>query len=165
MESLLNSWNLKRVAVPGDGNCLFTSIAFSLIQSGDTLTTECLLALGVPVDHTQDLNYIQKLLRVKMVEEWNANHEHHQGFITTDITTLAHEYFQSDQFSGCAGDLMVLTLANNCFYFCFCFYYMYYITVFHYLNTPYLSSEPSTDVSPDMCQRMKYQLELNRCIV
>ena len=101
MESLLNSWNLKRAAVPGDGNCLFTSIAFSLIQkiqSGDTLTTECLLALGVAVDHIQDLNYIQKLLRVKMVEEWNTNHEHYQEFITTDITILAHEYLQSGQF-------------------------------------------------------------------
>ena len=94
---------------------MFTSIAFSLIQriqSGDTLTTQCSLALGVPVDHIQDLNYIQKLLRLKMVEEWNNNHEHYQGFITTDITTVAHEYLQSGQFLGCTGDLMVLTLAN-----------------------------------------------------
>lgn len=91
------SWNLQRVAIPKDGNCLLTSIAFSLIQrirSGDTFATECLLALGTPLDRIQDLNYIQKLLRVKMVGEWSTNHEHYQGFITADITTLAHEYLQ-----------------------------------------------------------------------
>ena len=45
-------------------------------------------------------------------QEWNTNHEYYQGFITTGITTLAHEPLQSGQFSGSAGDLMVLTLAN-----------------------------------------------------
>ena len=47
-----------------------------------------------------------------MVEEWNANQEYYQGFITVDITTLTQEYLQSGHFAGCVGDLMVLTLAN-----------------------------------------------------
>ena len=50
MESLLSSWNLQRVTIPGDGNCLFTSVAFSLvqrIQGGDTVTRDRLLTLQV----------------------------------------------------------------------------------------------------------------------
>ena len=42
IDSLLMSWNLKRVVVPGDGNCLFTSVAFSLVQraqKGDTVNS------------------------------------------------------------------------------------------------------------------------------
>ena len=112
MERLLTSWN---VEIPGDGNCLFTSVAFSLvqrIQGGDQSTRERLHALGVHEVHIQDINYIRDLLRVRMVEEWNANHDDYQGFISTDITTLTHEYLQSDQFSGSLGDLMVQTLAN-----------------------------------------------------
>lgn len=115
IDSLLMSWNLKRVVVPGDGNCLFTSVAFSLVQraqKGDTFTSEYLLALGVPADYIHDVDYIQKLLRVRMVEEWNANQEYYQGFIAVDITTLTQEYLQSEHFAGCVGDLMVLTLAN-----------------------------------------------------
>ncbi len=115
MESLLMSWNLKRVPAPGDGNCLFTSVAFSLVQNmqgGQTCIIERLLSLGIPQDHIQDVNYIQQLLRVRMAEEWNANQEQYQGFITEDISTLTHEYLQSGHYSGCAGDLMVLTLAN-----------------------------------------------------
>ena len=108
IDSLLMSWNLKRVTVPGDGNCLFTSIAFSLVQRaqrGDTFTSEHLLALGVPANHIHDVNYVQKLLRVRMVEEWNTNQEYYQGFLTVDITTLTHEYLQNGHFSGCVGDL------------------------------------------------------------
>ena len=103
IESLLTSWNLKRIAVAGDGNCLFTSIAFGLvqrIQSGDNVATEILCGLGVPESNIQDINYIQNLLRVRMVDEWNANPDNYQGFVTTDITTLTHEYLQSGHYSG-----------------------------------------------------------------
>ena len=115
MESLLTSWNLKRVPIPGDGNCLFRSVAFSLvqrIQGGDLFITEHLQALGVPESHIQDVHYLSNLLRVRMVEEWNVNHDDYQGFVTVDITTVTHEYLQSGHFSGNVGDLMVQTLAN-----------------------------------------------------
>ena len=38
LDNVLSSWNFRRVEVPGDGNCLFTSIAHSLVirvQCGD----------------------------------------------------------------------------------------------------------------------------------
>ena len=115
IDNLLASWNMKRITVPGDGNCLFTSIALGLIQrvqTGDESAIECLHTLGVSDENLQDVNYIQKLLRIRMVEEWNNNQEYYQGFIITDISTLTHEYLESGQFAGCLGDLMVLTLSN-----------------------------------------------------
>ena len=32
IKNMLSSWNLQKVNIPGDGNCLFTSVAFSLVQ-------------------------------------------------------------------------------------------------------------------------------------
>ena len=32
IENMLSSWNLQKINIPGDGNCLFTSVAFSLVQ-------------------------------------------------------------------------------------------------------------------------------------
>ena len=55
--SLLTSWNLERVSIPGtlsipgDGDCLFRSVAFGLIyrlQHGDKDIKELLLGLSVP---------------------------------------------------------------------------------------------------------------------
>ena len=113
MESLLTSWNLKRVPIPGNGNCLFRSVAFSLvqrIQGGDLFIAEHLQALGVPESHIQDVHYLSNLLRVRMVEEWNVNHDDYQGFVTVDITTVTHEYLQSGHFSVNVGDLMVANI-------------------------------------------------------
>ena len=63
------------------------------------------------------INYIQKLLRVKMIEEWNTNHEHYQGFITADIPTLTHEYLQDGQYSGCVGTNFSQHIADAYNYF------------------------------------------------
>ena len=95
--------------IPGDGNCLFTSVAFSLvqrIQSADAFIIECLHDIGIHEIQIQDTNHIQKILRIRRVEEWNTNQEYYQGFLTVDITTITHEYLQIGHFSGCLGDLM-----------------------------------------------------------
>ena len=73
--------------IPGDRNGLFTSVAFSLvqrIQSGDAFIIKHLRDIGIHEIHMQDTNYIQKILRMQMVEEWNTNQEYYQGFLTVD---------------------------------------------------------------------------------
>ena len=58
MESLLSSWNMKRICIPGDGYCLFASIAFSLVhrvERGDRATIECLHKLGTPDTHSRNV--------------------------------------------------------------------------------------------------------------
>lgn len=88
MEPLLASWNLKRVPSLGDGNCLFRSVAFGLIhqiQQGHDAIKDHMISLGIPEEHLQNLEYIQRLLRTKMVEEWEQNIDHYQGYITQDL--------------------------------------------------------------------------------
>ena len=116
LDTLLKSWNFRRVEVCGDGSCLFTSVAHSLIQriidSRDAAILHILQQIGVPDQHAKDPEYIAKLLRVRMVQEWNNNMEYYQGFLTEDHATSSHHFLDSSQFSGNAGDFMALTTAN-----------------------------------------------------
>ena len=115
LQSVLSSWNFKRVPVPGDENCLFTAIALAIfhhMQGTDQMLIQRLSTLGLPMEQMHDINSIDKLLRTCMVKEWIENTDYYQGFVTIDITAVAHQYQSSGQFSGDLGDLMVLTLAN-----------------------------------------------------
>ena len=111
LESVLSSWNLKRIPVPEDGNCLFTAL-LQRLQSKNENVAERLSALGLPMEKMHDINTIAELLRHCMVNEWIDNTEYYQGFVTTDITAVVYQYQTSGQFTGDLGDLMVLTLAN-----------------------------------------------------
>ena len=113
--SLLTSWNLERVSIPGDGDCLFRSVAFGLIyrlQHGDKDIKELLLGLSVPQISLYDVNYLQRLLRTLMVKEWEENIDQYQGYLTEDFVMISKTFLQSGQYTGDLGDLMVLTLAN-----------------------------------------------------
>ena len=115
LDEVLSSWNFRRVEVLGDGNCLFTSLAHSLVirvNSGEQAIITQLLAIGIPEQHMRDIAYIRRHLRVRMVQEWNNHIDYYQGFITEDLALISHSFLDNSQFSGSAGDLMVLTLAN-----------------------------------------------------
>ena len=76
LEPLLASWNLTRVTSLGDGDCLFRSVAYCLVyrmQQGDIAVKQCMVRIGVPEEHLHNLEYIQRLLRTRMVEEWQEN--------------------------------------------------------------------------------------------
>ncbi len=103
LESVLRSWNFRKVSVPGDGNCL---------QSTDRTLIQRLSALGLPMEQMNDVNSIAQWLRTRMVKEWMDNTDYYQGFVTSDITDVAHQFLTSGQFTGDLGDLMVLTLAK-----------------------------------------------------
>lgn len=47
-----------------------------------------------------------------MVQEWNNNADYYQGFLTEDLAEVSHLFLNNGQFSGNAGDLMPLTIAN-----------------------------------------------------
>ena len=76
LDSLLGSWNLQRMRVLRDGNCFFTSVATSLlksVQEGDLAVLEALRQIGVRDQQLDDLASLQRLLRVRMVEQWTKN--------------------------------------------------------------------------------------------
>ncbi len=115
IENVLSSWNFRKVAVPGDGNCLFTSVALSIIeriQNHDDVVVDIMTKLGLSV---RDLNIqrISKRLRDLVVQEWlGDNADYYQGFSTSDIQSQAEQYLISGEFAGNLGDLMVVTLSN-----------------------------------------------------
>ena len=110
----MKSWNFKKISIPADGDCLFTAIALAItnrVEQGDNLLMKRLATLGITHPNVQKVQFIQQLLRTEMVQQW-IDSPIYQGFVTTDITAVAHTYLQSGTFSGELGDLMVLTLAN-----------------------------------------------------
>ena len=111
MRNLLHSWNLKQVDVAGDGDCLFRSVAFGLVQHGDDAIKQVLLRLGIQEGNICDICTIVRVLRNKMVEEWDQR-DLYQGYLTEDLSTVSHTYLESGVYAGDAGDVSVLTLAN-----------------------------------------------------
>lgn len=98
LENVLSSWSFKRVAVPGDGNCLFTAVGLVIIQciqSGEETIRHRLSSLGRTADKLYDTDTITTALQTNMVREWMENFDYYQGFVTTDITAVGHEYLQS----------------------------------------------------------------------
>ena len=81
------------------------------MQQGDRDIQELMLALGMPETSLYDTNYLQRLLRTRMVEEWEANLDQYQGYITQDLVTVSHQYLQSGQFTGDVDDLMQLQIS------------------------------------------------------
>ena len=82
------------------------------MQQGDTALKQKMISIGIPEEHLYDLEYIQRLLRTKMVEEWQQNLDNYQGYLHQDLSIVSQQYLQDGHFAGDAGDLMVLTLAN-----------------------------------------------------
>ena len=115
LDEVLSSWSFRRVEVLGDGNCLFTSVAHSLVRlvnDGEQPIITQLLHIGIPEECLCNITYIRRHLRIRMVQEWNSNIEYYQGFITEDLALVSQSFLDDTHFSGAAGDLMVLTLAN-----------------------------------------------------
>lgn len=116
LTNTLTSWNFRRIAVNGDGNCLFTSVAMLLIanvNSGQIGAKETLARLGVEEKDSTDPVAVARALRSAVVDEWlGENLDHYQGFSTVDIAAHAEEYRHSGEFGGSLGDLMVMTIAN-----------------------------------------------------
>lgn len=115
LQNVLTSWNFKRIEVRGDGSCLFTAVALAVIQriqAGDTVLSDTLLSLGLPIHQQQDVHHIALLLRRSMVSEWLENTDVYQGFVTTDIRAAALHFLSTQQFSGDLGDLMIMALSN-----------------------------------------------------
>ena len=106
LQNVLDAWHFRRIPVAGDGNCLFTAIAMGLIDrlhNGD----QSLIHL-LQVDGNATITTIVKILRERMVAEWNSN-DFYQAFVTVDISTISDDFLASE---GDLGDLMVLTIAN-----------------------------------------------------
>ena len=116
LTDVLKSWNLVRVEVPGDGNCLFTSVAISITsicQQNQSPLVAIIQALGIDPYH-DSVDTIVKALRRAVVNEWTGQHsQEYTAFLShTQIEEEGQQFLQNGEFSGELGDLVIAALSN-----------------------------------------------------
>lgn len=117
LNSVLSTHGLKKISVPADGNCFFTSIAVSIQQQilNNTVTPAA-------IEHLENLGLLKlpipemsATLRTLVVQEWLLHPEEYSPFVLNDETTFteqANAFLQDGHFSSSLGDCMPLATAN-----------------------------------------------------
>ena len=82
------------------------------IQHGDDAIKQILLKLGIQEESICDVCTIIRVLRTKMVEEWDKNLDLYQDYITENLCAVSHTYLESGVYAGDAGDLMVANILH-----------------------------------------------------
>ena len=109
LERVIRTCGLTKVAVEGDGNCCFRSVAVALkhLASVDQLS-------NIPVD-VKSLSEAQlsEQLRHLAVDEWQSNKTFYQEFlVSSNIDEEAERFLQPGHFNSELGNSMVLALSN-----------------------------------------------------
>ena len=119
LSSVLESYQLKAIDVPEDGDCLFTSIAIYIEQ---LLTSQSALPQslinhfqGIGITSTMPRDVLTSYLREVLVHEWLSNQDRYQPFFSSTISNFESEslkYLERGVFSSDIGDAMLLGLSN-----------------------------------------------------
>lgn len=97
--------------MPGDGDCLFTSvITYLLLHQEHPGFNKLSLLLGY-LPRMQDMI---KVLRELVVREWLGEHsDSYQSFLTgQQLQAEADRFLEMGQYSGDVGDLVLLAVSN-----------------------------------------------------
>ena len=79
LDAITTSWGFSRVAVPGDGNCFFTSLSLSILTQLSTLS-EHSHSKGVKFQMDTNITNLVLELRRLMVNELLVNRHLYDGF-------------------------------------------------------------------------------------
>ena len=115
LNDIVNSCKLKLHPVSGDGNCLFSAVAFSLIKNRQSLLQHDPNFFALKCLETDNISELKMTLRKLIVEEWKNNEHFYQGFLTSESTSVAEEaekFLQCGYYHSELGDTMVTGLAN-----------------------------------------------------
>ena len=98
IDNLLKSWNLVRHNIPRAGNCLFSSVAFSLQMQLKRGNTDLKTILDKnKIDSEDSLSQMAMALRVCVVKEWlGENSEYYQQWMTEGQLLVQAEKFLED---------------------------------------------------------------------
>ena len=114
LDNVLAAWGMVRHSIDGDGNCCFSSVAFSLINNS-TLILESNPGYfsTIGLDAPDDIQCLSTKLRQLTVLEWVHNHQEYEGF-TPDVNVVeeAEKFLQDGFFHGELADTIVLALSN-----------------------------------------------------
>ena len=98
LNNTLSAWNFQLHPINGDGNCLFSAVAFALKANATSLN---LYDPNFIMENKLEINDLKKLARVLrdlMVKEWKDNASYYQGFLTSTTSTVdieADNFLQS----------------------------------------------------------------------
>ena len=119
LENVLASWNFQQVKIPGDGNCLFASVALHLQTVLPSLNSSHPLqaiidSLEIAITPTTTLESIILSLRKSVVNEWLGEHsQYYSRFLTlAQLENEAACFLESGEFAGELGDLVIAALSN-----------------------------------------------------
>ena len=115
LDNTLAAWNMKRVPVDGDGDCIFHSIACGLQQLSRAKNAHALTILRTASNNsTSATEQLVWHLRQLVASEWmGPNSDEYQSFLSSaQLLTEAPRFLQRGVHCGELGDLVITAMAN-----------------------------------------------------
>ena len=114
LHDLVRGWGLHLIPIAGDGNCFFSSVAYSLIaHHTDIVAVNPNFFNEAQISYSAELGCMSAQLRAIMVQEMKNHSDEYQGFVAeTHIEEEAEKFLQDGHFFGELGNCMPLALAN-----------------------------------------------------
>ena len=114
LENVLTAWGMKGHCIEGDGNCCFSTVAFSLLTNVTyILQNSPGFFSNIGIKPSDTLKSLSMQLRNLTVDEWMQNPEDYEGFVPeVNIQQEAAKFLQSGYFYGELADTIVLALSN-----------------------------------------------------
>ena len=81
LDQITKAWKFKIHQIDGDGNCLFSAVAFSLISNKQSLLKHDSNFFTEQQLETNDQNQLGMMLRELTVKEWKQNADFYQNFL------------------------------------------------------------------------------------
>ena len=117
LEGLAGRFGMQIVPMSRDGNCLFASVGFSIMQRlSSTLSTVRQQYVNLGIQSTSTLECNSQTLRRLMTNEMKNNRNRYLPFLENvndrDYDDLVTTFEQPGEFAGNIGDLMVKAITN-----------------------------------------------------
>ena len=114
LSNILNACNMHMHKIAGDGNCCFSSIAFSLLQNFHQMNDQSKTFWHQKgIEASKGIHDLAITLRHLAVKEWSENSHRYQPFLSeVNIREEAVKFLDPSTFQGDLGDTMLTCLAN-----------------------------------------------------
>ena len=114
LSNILNACNMHMHKIAGDGNCCFSSIAFSLLQNFHQMNDQSKTFWHQKgIEASKAIHDLAITLRHLAVKEWSENSHRYQPFLSgVNIREEAVKFLDPSTFQGDLGDTMLTCLAN-----------------------------------------------------
>lgn len=115
LTEIVDSWGFQLHPVPGDGNCCFSALAFTIhTQQQDIKLRLPQLLVDLGIEDSTSVDDIAYQLRRIAVDEWMSNAEEYQHFLDGEhmVKEEAPTFLKQGHFFGPLGNTMVVAISN-----------------------------------------------------